>query len=331
MQVRLRSGRRHRERDVTCVKEPELPNAVGPRRTAGTAGVGPTVDALLEEESVHDELAAPVEQLGQRPLPVGALEAVVVLDLHHRHALAGGGELVHRRGHGLLALGDGRQDCVPFGLADDRRASRRHRLRGVPRMARPRNAPFARAPQPTQLGCRRSRLASVGGPAPRSEVAGGLRAEATVIIIRSCQRGRRGPAERRGLDRRCRHRDDRRRRWRLGGVAGASEARALEGGYVALGDSVQFGYSPFLEDPWVPARFVGYPELIGRLKDLSTTNLACPGQTAQAIFRARPWTTAASTPVGLLTTPASSCCTRTTAAPSSKPPSRRCSRADHRR
>ena len=69
-----------------------------------------------------------------------------------------------------------------------------------------------------------------------------------------------------------------------GGVAGASEPRALEGGYVALGDSVPFGYSPFLEDPWVPARFVGYPELIGRRTGLSTTNLACPGQTAQAII-----------------------------------------------
>jgi len=69
-----------------------------------------------------------------------------------------------------------------------------------------------------------------------------------------------------------------------GGVAGASEARALDGGYVALGDSVPFGYSPLLEDPWVPARFVGYPELIGRRTALTTTNLACPGQTAQAII-----------------------------------------------
>jgi lysophospholipase L1-like esterase len=69
-----------------------------------------------------------------------------------------------------------------------------------------------------------------------------------------------------------------------GGVAGASDARALEGGYVALGDSVPFGYSPLLEDPWVPARFVGYPELIGRRTALTTTNLACPGQTAQAVI-----------------------------------------------
>jgi lysophospholipase L1-like esterase len=67
------------------------------------------------------------------------------------------------------------------------------------------------------------------------------------------------------------------------GVAGASGGPALEGGYVALGDSVPFGFSPLLEDPWVPARFVGYPELIARQTALTTTNLACPGQTAQAM------------------------------------------------
>lgn len=68
------------------------------------------------------------------------------------------------------------------------------------------------------------------------------------------------------------------------GVAGASGADAPEGSYVALGDSVPFGYSPLLEDPWVPARFVGYPEIIERRTHLTTTNLACPGQTAQAII-----------------------------------------------
>ena len=94
-----------------------MPSANG--RAADAPGVGPAADALLEEEPVEDELAAPVEQLGQRPLPVGTLEAVVVLDPHHRHALAGGGELVHRGGDGLFALGHGRQGRVPFGLADD--------------------------------------------------------------------------------------------------------------------------------------------------------------------------------------------------------------------
>jgi len=53
--------------------------------------------------------------------------------------------------------------------------------------------------------------------------------------------------------------------------------------YVALGDSLAFGYSPLLEDPWIPARFVGYPELIEQQTGFATTNLACPGQTAQAL------------------------------------------------
>src|SRR5437867_9633110 len=72
--------------------------------------------------------------------------------------------------------------------------------------------------------------------------------------------------------------------WATGGVAGAARGRGGERGYVALGDSVAFGYSPLLEDPWEPARFVGYPELIGRQTGLPTTNLACPGQTAQALI-----------------------------------------------
>jgi lysophospholipase L1-like esterase len=66
-------------------------------------------------------------------------------------------------------------------------------------------------------------------------------------------------------------------------AAGASHADGARGVYVALGDSLTFGYSPLLEDPWVPDRFVGYPELIEQRTGLTTTNFACPGQTAQAL------------------------------------------------
>ena len=59
----------------------------------------------------------------QRPLAVGTLEAIVVLDPHHRHALPGGGELVHRGGDGLFAFGHGRERRVPLGLADDGRTT----------------------------------------------------------------------------------------------------------------------------------------------------------------------------------------------------------------
>ena len=95
-QVRLGCRRCHGERDVANVQEAEVGNAVGDGRAARAAGVGPAVDALLEEEPVEDELATTVEQLGQRPSTVRTLEAVVVLDAHHRHALAGRGEFVHR-------------------------------------------------------------------------------------------------------------------------------------------------------------------------------------------------------------------------------------------
>jgi len=67
--------------------------------------------------------------------------------------------------------------------------------------------------------------------------------------------------------------------------AGAGDAANEHGGaaYVALGDSITFGFSPLLADPWIPERFVGYPEIIANRRDLAVTNLGCPGQTAQAL------------------------------------------------
>jgi lysophospholipase L1-like esterase len=68
-----------------------------------------------------------------------------------------------------------------------------------------------------------------------------------------------------------------------GGVASANPGHSESTSYLALGDSITFGYSPLLEDPWIPSRFVGYPEIIGRRHDVTVTNLGCPGQTAQAL------------------------------------------------
>lgn len=68
-----------------------------------------------------------------------------------------------------------------------------------------------------------------------------------------------------------------------GGSASASASDSDEAAYVSLGDSITFGFSPLLEDPWIPERFVGYPEIIGERRDLTVTNLGCPGQTAQAL------------------------------------------------
>jgi lysophospholipase L1-like esterase len=49
--------------------------------------------------------------------------------------------------------------------------------------------------------------------------------------------------------------------------------------YLALGDSVPFGYSPLLPIG-NPARYVGYPELAAPKLDLKLANLSCPGQTS---------------------------------------------------
>lgn len=62
-------------------------------------------------------------------------------------------------------------------------------------------------------------------------------------------------------------------------TAPAAGAAPVSGGlYLALGDSVPFGYSPLVKRPADPSRYVGYPELIGRATGLTVTNLSCPGQ-----------------------------------------------------
>jgi lysophospholipase L1-like esterase len=47
--------------------------------------------------------------------------------------------------------------------------------------------------------------------------------------------------------------------------------------YLALGDSVAFGFNPLL-DPRNAANFVGYPEALASQLDLSVTNASCPGE-----------------------------------------------------
>lgn len=61
-------------------------------------------------------------------------------------------------------------------------------------------------------------------------------------------------------------------------------------GYVALGDSVSFGYQ---ESTVVPtpdyhraASFHGYPEQLGTALHLKVTNLACPGETSASLINA---------------------------------------------
>jgi len=69
------------------------------------------------------------------------------------------------------------------------------------------------------------------------------------------------------------------------GVGAAPAAAASDPGrdrdpdarYLALGDSVPFGFNP-LVDAHNPANFVGYPEALAARLDLNLTNASCPGE-----------------------------------------------------
>jgi len=57
--------------------------------------------------------------------------------------------------------------------------------------------------------------------------------------------------------------------------------------YLALGDSVPFGYSPLLIHPGVdPSVFVGYPQLVSNLftPKLTVFNAGCPGETSTSLI-----------------------------------------------
>lgn len=58
-----------------------------------------------------------------------------------------------------------------------------------------------------------------------------------------------------------------------------------DGGYLALGDSVPFGFNPLALasppafDPRNPENFVGYPEVLAKRLHVDVTNASCPGET----------------------------------------------------
>ena len=63
------------------------------------------------------------------------------------------------------------------------------------------------------------------------------------------------------------------------------------GRYLALGDSIAFGYRPPQVRPapdyYDPADFTGYPEDVGRALGLSVVNAACPGETSASMINTR--------------------------------------------
>ena len=69
--------------------------------------------------------------------------------------------------------------------------------------------------------------------------------------------------------------------------ASASSEHGDGGSYLALGDSVPFGYNPLLVAPGVnPDVFVGYPELAAERTrpELDLVNAACPGETSTSLI-----------------------------------------------
>lgn len=54
--------------------------------------------------------------------------------------------------------------------------------------------------------------------------------------------------------------------------------------YLALGDSISFGYNPLLIPPKTSHWFVGFPSYLGELIDAPMVNAACPGQTSSGFI-----------------------------------------------
>jgi len=60
-------------------------------------------------------------------------------------------------------------------------------------------------------------------------------------------------------------------------VAAPVAAQSGDSAYLALGDSVPFGYNPLL-DPHTVSAFVGYPEAVAAALHLPLANASCPGE-----------------------------------------------------
>ncbi len=70
---------------------------------------------------------------------------------------------------------------------------------------------------------------------------------------------------------------------------GHHHARHAHQGYLALGDSVPFGYQPPAVGPDYsdPHNFVGYPEVLARHRGLRLVNASCPGETTASLIDAK--------------------------------------------
>jgi lysophospholipase L1-like esterase len=56
--------------------------------------------------------------------------------------------------------------------------------------------------------------------------------------------------------------------------------------YLALGDSIAFGYNPLVTTPSVTSSYTGYPDVIGTIIPHSVANAGCPGETSGSFLSA---------------------------------------------
>src|SRR5829696_1651745 len=94
LDVLLRRPRDERQRRVASVQVGEVRDLVGEEGAAAASALGPAGHAGLVEEAVHDQLAAPLEQVEQARRAIPALEGVALLHRHPRHPPALGGQRV---------------------------------------------------------------------------------------------------------------------------------------------------------------------------------------------------------------------------------------------
>jgi hypothetical protein len=72
----------------------------------------------------------------------------------------------------------------------------------------------------------------------------------------------------------------------VAGIAPAALADEDHDGYLALGDSIPFGFNPLIPPAQRanPNNFVGYPEAYAAMHQLTVTNLSCPGETSGSMI-----------------------------------------------
>jgi len=69
-------------------------------------------------------------------------------------------------------------------------------------------------------------------------------------------------------------------------ISESEEFRLRRVKYLALGDSIAFGFNPLIATQSSPNSYRGYPEVIGTILPNSVTNASCPGETSGSLLSA---------------------------------------------